>query len=516
MFVCLTENNSFNEFVSYLSNYQDLLLTFIEKSNSLYSLFCYCDINSLKILIDAYKRKPSYEFASSLNSVPKEVLQSYIDETDVEEDIITILKNSKKLRKDFFLKDSRGYKYIKEGKISPNIIINDNIKVSTDIATSYSIFNALKSPNIVDFRNGFNEFIKVNPSFKLEDMLNKYEDSIINSFDINTGLIEAFNNIRDKDNPYEEIEKLNDKYLYVSLIDKDDINESLRKASEEKVSNLIIDRLFKDNHYNVRININEMLRYQEKVEENILDDETLSLYKKIIEWDNLSMIDKLDIYNKYKNSNLNTKLYEDLNKCRIYSYNRIKDELYIPNLKNDILSKKAGVDVYYLDGENFNMIVRSLNSGYSENYIQKRECFSLISNDNTSTVEGKYLYGYYNIDPKRIISVSENDAYSIDTLDETNNKRINRIMTSEELTSYSGINEIQIKQGDNSLYPDYVVAFNEISLDEIGEAFKLNIPIVLINRKKYDKKQLIQIPFIDESNLYVNSLFDENTYKRTH
>ena len=55
MFVCLTENNTFNEFVSYLSDHQDLLSFFIENSDIYYSIFGYCDDNSFRIIFDAYK-----------------------------------------------------------------------------------------------------------------------------------------------------------------------------------------------------------------------------------------------------------------------------------------------------------------------------------------------------------------------------------------------------------------------------------------------------------------------------
>ena len=515
LFVCLIEKDKFNKFILYLTDHEALLSTFIEKSNAYYSLFYECDYNSFEILFEAYKNDKTLN-SNFISFIPGDILLSYIDKTDNEEDIITILNNSGNARKEFFLNDSRGYKYIKEGKVYPELIINDKIKLSNDIVGSYPILNALKSPNIVEFRNKFNNFIKINPSYKLEDMLNKYEDSVINKFDINTGLISDFNGIDDIDSLNEKLKQLNDNYLLFNLNTKNNIKDELKKVSEEKVSQLIIDRLFKDNYYNVGININEMLRYQDSIGENIFDDETISLYKNVSDWSGLSMIDKLNIYNTYKNSNLNTKFYEDINKCRIHSYDRIKDELYIPNVKNDQLSKKYGVDIYYLDGENFSMVVRGLNKKYKEKSSLKRECFSLINNDNTSTINSEYHYGYYNFDVNKIFSVSEQDAFSWDRLDEGNNKRINRIMTSDELASYSDINEIQIKKDDTALHPDYVVAFNKISLDEVEEASRLNIPIVLINKKKYNKKSLKQINIFDNSNLYVNDIYDENIYKMRH
>ena len=41
-------------------------------------------------------------------------------------------------------------------------------------------------------------------------------------------------------------------------------------------------------------------------------------------------------------------------------------------------------------------------------------------------------------------------------------------------------------------------------------------PIVLINKKKYNKKSLKQINIFDNSNLYVNDIYDENIYKMRH
>lgn len=178
--------------------------------------------------------------------------------------------------------------------------------------------------------------------------------------------------------------------------------------------------------------------------------------------------------------------------------------------------KKLKTDVYYLNGEEFNMIVRGLSNEYLPLKYNNSECFSLIGTDNIETVNSDYLYGYYNLDIKNILHVFENDAFSADMDNGDSTKRINRIMTPETINSYSGYSEIQIKTGDTTLLPDYVVAFDEITKLQIKEANRLGIPIVLINTKVYNKNASKESHFLDDSFKYVESSYNENTYKRTH
>ena len=320
-----------------------------------------------------------------------------------------------------------------------------------------------------------------------------------------------------KDEYYSKLDNKNkDKFLYsyeAIHMNCKSYDEMLKKLSNKKLSDLIIDRLFKDNYYNVLINIREMFNYNEKLQNSLIEKEYLDIYMLLLNFDSLTNKEKIEFFKKNKDKDLSTKFYEDLRKCKNDAYNSIINSLYVPNNKNELLSNKYGVDIYLLDGDNFDMMIRGLKTPYCENTRLYRECFSLINNDNTSRVNSNYYYGYNNIDYDYIIHVSEGDSFSADML-ENGTKKINRIMTSDEINSYCGISEIQIKTNQKNLEPSYLVAFNDINESYVENSKKLGIPIILINEEKYNKRKLKNNNIFSNKNEYIYDSFDEQRYRK--
>jgi len=178
------------------------------------------------------------------------------------------------------------------------------------------------------------------------------------------------------------------------------------------------------------------------------------------------------------------------------------------------LSEKYHTTVYDYRDKNFYMVIRGLSVPWRKNTDNLRECYSLISNENTNVFNEKYLYGYNEIDIKLIMHHFEADSYSADI--ENSTEYINRIMIPKEIvTSHGSYSELQIRNKKNysdnsyiSLKPSYIIAIDEIEPYIIDESQRLGIPIILIKNKDLILKSS---SYIDElSYKYADSSYREN------
>jgi len=121
------------------------------------------------------------------------------------------------------------------------------------------------------------------------------------------------------------------------------LNQYLKDTTSKKISEIVIDALFKDNYYNVRLNIEEILRYHKKNKDGFtIDLEYIKLYELVYNIDSLSNDKKIDIYNNLKNKNINTIFYNHLRKCKDHAYNNMISKLvgqFVVIVSNYILSK---------------------------------------------------------------------------------------------------------------------------------------------------------------------------------
>ena len=191
-------------------------------------------------------------------------------------------------------------------------------------------------------------------------------------------------------------------------------------------------------------------------------------------------------------------------------------------LKNTILSDKYGIDIYELNGEKFYMLVKSMNpitektnilETNQKNYSIERGCYSLIGSDNIDVYNKQFVYGFVNgFIPENIISVFETDCFSRESDEPILNEdygttAVNRLMTPDQIvngldsnkkTRYS---EIQIA---GKINPDFIVTFDEINELAVSESKRLNIPIVVINTKKYENNKKRSNPFNNENLQYID------------
>ena len=439
--------------------------------------------------------------------------------------IIKLVNNSSnEVKNEFFFNDKRFF-YLWDRFDIKKLIIN-KYKLPDTIIYKRDFFDKLISNSLVESRANVNQIASYMDPEYFYDKFDKYEEDIINRYNLDTRVFsdyeELLTNI-DRINDRGFIQKgisylLDSRFNYnvrefisydnndkIIIRDKEGLYKYLVKESSLKLNELIVDRLFHDNIYNVRLNIKEMLRYHDKLDKKILSDDKVLLYRVILNMDSIDSGEILELYKRLKDVDMAYIFYNDMRLIKDKSYDFIKKDLddsnYTKRSKDMDLSNKYGIDVFDYRDSNYTMLVRAIGNPYREITSNKRDCYTIMNSDNPNLMSSSgFVYGYYGFDNDAILHMFEEDDYSIDIRFSNNDKEnigtevVNRIMTSEELATSSYIfSEIQIinkKVEDKSrnLYkamkPDYLICFDEAKERQIMEAKRLEIPIIIISHKR--------------------------------
>lgn len=433
------------------------------------------------------------------------------------ESLVLIVPNLKKeIINYFFENDSRAIYLFDKFNILE--LINRGIKFNDNILKKREFFNMLKSSSFMQFRKNINASEKYNNALIIEDFLQEYYEDLINDYNENTGLFKQYEDILDNIEIVFE-DEVSDSFILsedvkkiiretieidgngnIVINNRDILINMLKEETNKKISEIIIDALFRDNIYNVWLNIKEMLRYNNSlvVEDKVLDSEKVEFYNMILNFDSISSDGKIQMYNALKDKNINSIFYTDLRNIKDKAYDKIKQELFNPLVHseyiNDVYSKKVGCNVFDLRDKKYTMLVRVLGSEFNSKGHHDMDCYSIISDESNLVIRqddvNAILYGYSSFDNDTILHMFESDAFSHKRSD---NKLVNRIMTSRELvTSSECYNEVQIvnKKSDDGKYlydikkPDFIVVYDNINDRQIKESKRLGITIVIISKAK--------------------------------
>lgn len=458
------------------------------------------------------------KFDNFISGVPTSSLKDIIKEDLNDEILVNIVKNStSEIKQDFISNHPKAVYLYKNLNVED--LINKDIEFPKDILKQKAFFEKIKKQDLVDFRRNINRIYNKNYSFELEKRVKDYEDSIINEYNPETKMFNIYSKYLSRDK-LEEMDMsksdfvLDDslKYdIHKYIDDEEKLKEVLQKATSEKLSSVVIDSMFSDTKNNVKINTNEMLRYNAQLSDNekVLDNQNTQFYSNIKNIDELSSDEIVEMYKNSKENNNMAKLYSDMSALKKISYKKINESLYKVENNADDLSfdetQKNDTSTYKLNGKPFNMLVRRLGNGYREETNNVNSSYSLISNSNMKVFGSEgFLYGYDELDPNSVENAYESDSYSINTTEKNVSERPNRIMTPEELTAPdSGYSEINIKNKKNEKYdgitnmrkykemkPTYLVAMDKADPELVEESKRLNIPIVVIERERYKDKQI--------------------------
>lgn len=534
----LCEKN-INDVVDFIVEYDKLLNIFLKESDNFESLFE--NLNYTLLLKILYKLQEvgsdfHYDFLSSIN---KEYQYLLLQEDKIKDNTLVHLINSFYYEvKSYFFKNDKRALYLYDRFDIP-FLCKAGVQFSDNLLKKSEFFDMLKDKSLIVFRTNIDNVERCNNPIWIESKVDEYYRSILSLYSSEYNMFSVYKQILDNPGLIVNLDK-NVSYLFnYDIIDKlmnmlrmdNDGNYSFDNKNElelfminetsKKMSEVIIDHLFKDNIYNVWLNIKEMIRYNNglNTDKKILDNDKVCFYKSILDFDNLSNINKLSFYNSFKNKNVSLMFYEDLKMVKEYAYDRIKEDLFNVNTVIDKSFNNNGVKIYDARNIEYNMLVRT-QSQYREDSHYRRNCYSIISNENTSVFGeqdyNSFLYGYNSFDNEMVLHMFESDSFSSGFKEKTS-RYVNRIMTIKELVlcSYS-YNEVQLlnkkKDGQKHKYnvkkPNFIVVFDTIRDIHIEEAKRLNIPIVIIKKQALEKDMNLNIAY--DMNTYVENIYDEN------
>lgn len=526
-YLCTNQKDSIT-LVNYLLTNNEFFLEFIKNITFCREVFTYIDTELiLKIILKLYSLKNEkylYFFVSLLSiDAQKELIDAHLNDN--------LLVNIT----GYLKPESIKYLFEVDKRINylfPRIYLKDLIENGTEfpneILNNKKFFNMLKSNSLVTFRKTINDLEKNNLPEPIEFYISKYYEELLDSYNEEYDMFNDYVNIISRINRMNNNVNFNTyildsdaKKVYNDFLDgkKVNITNEYIKFTSLKLSEIIIDSLFQENIYNVWFNIREMFRFNNNMQ--VLTENKEEFYTTILNFDNLSNKDKIKFYNTYKNKNINLMFYEDLRSVKDKSYEFINNQLfnynnYDINLKLSLLYKTS---VYDLRDKKFYMLVRG-EENHQDVTTSKRNCYSIISNDNTNIFGYGLMttYGYNHLDVGRVLHIFEEDSYSSDLNEKPVIPRlkVNRIMTPKELSNgRSWYSEIQIinKKIDNDLCiakkPDYIVAIDYISSIDVSESKRLNIPIVLIKKQVLEQDKMVDISLKNKEDEYIDKYYQE-------
>ena len=468
-------------------------------------------------------------FYMNNKNVSKEIYQKLLNDLTIDERHIIYLINGHlypDVISEFFQKSIRSMS-IFNGMSGSSIFdcIIAGVVFSKKQLTSRHFFNALKIDSIIKFRDRVNLVTSKIGYLDIEKQVFAYYDEILKTYDSKTKVFDVYMKLLDNLNQkgYVNLEILEgNSLLYDSILGAYGLSkDKLEGLTSRKISDIVIDYLFKDNYHNVMINLNEMLNYNRIFGNRLIQEETANIFRKFLAFDKISSEEKIELFYALKDKKVDVLYYDTLRMVKNYSYQNINKVLLKldVNNKDSELSYKYGVDVYDYREKAYYLLVRTIGSKWSCETDKNHECFSLISNENTEVYNNGlgHVYGYDTMDEGKVMHVFEDDSYSSEEEDVAT-KTINRIMVPDEIVlGGSGYSEIQIKNkkiGDNlylSPKPSYVIAIGKIEFRDVDESKRLGIPIILIKENIKHKFQEFYVGLLD----YTYSSSDDEA-KRNH
>ena len=354
---------------------EEFFKLFFDEQENFFSIFYDLDYDiTLKILKKLEPKKDKYK-AYIVKGLTEEEQERIIEEFEIESLPWILNFVNKKVFNNFFKTNKRAISII--DKMSLTSLID--IKLSNDILFSNIFFEKLKSYSLVNFRTNVNEILKNNPNSNFEIKVEKYLESIINTYNEQTKMFKIYEDIT-SENIYDKAISSKEKYL-LSPVDlhnsKTNLEAYFKNKTKEKLIEMVIDYLFKDNWYNVLLNIKELLRYQNQ--ENTITEEQKYFYEQILNLKNIENEEIINIFNTYKSKNISLMFYQDIRKSKDRSYKKLKENL----LKVD---KET-----HLKGEKFTMLIRG-GERFSNLPNIERSCYSIIDEDNMELKNGYSFY----------------------------------------------------------------------------------------------------------------------------
>lgn len=496
----------------------------------------YVDLNSARIIMDYLIKNNLEEYFSFFNeNIKVELLK---DKT-----ILKKILNSSKLKNIIKSSTNNVFEILAQYEKAQNIILNYDFYTILSFVTNKIYFPAnitsnkkfqetiLNIEDITTYRFFMDQLEQNNSlaAYEIDKIKEKIYDKEVEKYSDGLFLItKKIVNLYDKKENYSLLLTDNMKnYIIKEMMNNSkNMHDVFYKYDTLKMRNILIDRYFKDIPLNFLKNLNVMIQYNDSLNNKILDEKRTNIYKKILNFENLNYDERKELYYvcaKYEN--LVELFYDDYRKCRDNTYNNLIDLAINPKKMYNLLSiektKKYGVPIYELNGENFYAFVH-ITGPYKYNpnfYVEAWKeglydsvSLSFIGNNNITTFgdpKESIAFGFSKLDYKRIIHLRNSDSFSnYNSMDDCFSDYIQKMYTPANLIKETrGYNEIVYQEKSrniklDTIVPDYVMCYDEVTDIDINVAKYYNLPIVLINTKKYKFNN--KIIDVSESEKYIN------------
>lgn len=366
-------------------------------------------------------------------------------------------------------------------------LVIKNISVEDELLNDNNFIKKvanMENPNI--FRNIINN-LSVN-NYELVNKINKsrtkYLNKKISDIDSNcvfNEYINLYKNISEKG-----IDSTSINQIPMELLSNKDIitYNDLAKISVLRRFEYVCDNLFEDYTYNVLINLKNITEFDGK--HPYLNESMRKLYNKILNFDKLNKEEQLELLKKSIGNSISNKYYDDFRTARDLSYKTIQDNLLNLNERKELYDKEKSiplVSVYKLDGEDF---VSCVHCGTLNQKFKDTISLSIIGSNHIGVFNPDgIIFGFDNISSDKIIHSFNTDSF-------TNGKfgtdRVNKIYDVHDLLKETkSCNEILYDTKREPIKPSYLVCFDNINEESYIYSVNNNLPILLINSKKYNK-----------------------------
>ncbi len=301
---------------------------------------------------------------------------------------------------------------------------------------------------------------------------------------------------------YDDFQEFADIIEFAQKNDKEEFIKYLQEPNKKYLYSMLIDRYFEEMVPNFLINLKQMLNFLSIMDINLIDTENLKLYFKLLNYENLTVEELVELYKELDNGKNYVEIfYNDYRNLKNISYQELNSGIITgEDIENKYSYKVDDVKVLELHGEPFMSI------GHASGSVKWNDGFnatslSLIGDKHISFIYNDYndivYYGFDNIPIDQIMHVFHTDSFS--NHDEGSD-RVNEIHTKDSLIENTkGYNEILFLQNSKTnknkfddkrtyIKPKYIIAINEITKKDILAAKNNNIPILLIHLKDYTFK----------------------------
>lgn len=409
-------------------------------------------------------------------------------------------------------------------KIPPHLLIKGDFK--KEISTLH---------NVKNYRFLMENLEQENDISEIEEERKKYYDSEISSFIEEENMLachykwyQDICNCMDKDgdiisildsflisyygNSKEEFDMRNRLITYYRNHDKKGLRIFLEQESRLQLTNMIIDYHFEQVPYNFFIDLKELIHFQEG-EGKTLTEEEIELYSKLLIMDELPYQEVKRIHEELRKSSMRDIYYDQFRAAKDSANSLVQKAMLtstsIQKYRDANLSRRAGVPIYVLEGEEFYAFVKSTHFDKS-NVLQESSIFygtdggsySLDGSSKLQTFKDprmNYNFIYSSFPQNQVVHMFPVDSYSNYSRDENfkATHRIYELHTPEELVSRSGnYNEIILslpnahrndELNDSLETPEImgIYCYDTITDNDIISAQNLGVGIVLVKTKAY-------------------------------